>query len=636
MNINNRLLLVSIILLMVSCNAPKGTTTTVDKSRPEPNIVMILADDLGWQDVKCYDIDEPAPYETPNIDKLASEGVMFWQGYSPAPTCAPSRCAIMSGNHPARAQKTHVVGGGPPTPHNKKGTRMMEPWYSGRMPENEMTLARALQQNNYRTGHSGKWHMAISHNAFPQPGDQGFDYTKSDHGVRTTIRPNRLAEFATDAATDEYQLDENGFAKHLTTENAIEFMEQEKANPFFLYYAEWLVHAPIQTRNRRLLEKYAKKFGEEIPTDPGLWKMVGQKNPYYCAMVEEFDYYVGQVMDYLKNTDDPRWAGHKLIENTYIVFTSDNGGMERHGKEIITDNYPLDRGKISAMEGRTRVPLIITGPGIKKGVQSDVMVNGLDFYPTILALTNTKVPEGKNLDGLDISTLLLKDPTNSALVKDKTGKERTTMMWHFPNSVALESTIRVGDYKLIRNYDYVNNSKTEPLELYQLYKTENGKSVRVDIEEAKNLAKTNSKLAKKLDAELTKRLTEMKASYPYYNPYYKGDLLHKETVPAVTDNSRNGNKVNFTFKENGAKVVKANLIYSLNGGARYEEWFQTTAVVKSNTTVEATLPAGTTHYIINLIDENNFLVSFPEMLSNSEMKKAKRKAKFSQKALRAK
>ena len=128
----------------------------------------------------------------------------------------------------------------------------------------------------------------------------------------------------------------------------------------------------------------------------------------------------------------------------------------------------------------------------------------------------------------------------------------------------------------------------------------------------------------------------MKASYPYYNPYYKGDLLHKETVPAVTDNSRNGNKVNFTFKENGAKVVKANLIYSLNGGARYEEWFQTTAVVKSNTTVEATLPEGTTHYIINLIDENNFLVSFPEMLSNSEMKKAKRKAKFSQKALRAK
>jgi len=236
----NRLLLVSIILLAISCNAPKGTTTTVDKSRPEPNIVMILADDLGWQDVKCYDIDEPSPYETPNIDKLAKEGVLFWQGYSPAPTCAPSRCAIMSGNHAARAQKTHVVGGGPPTPHNKKGARMMDPWYSGRMPENEMTLARVLKQNNYRTGHSGKWHMAINHNAFPQPEDQGFDYSKSEIGISKRIRPHRLAEFATDEASDEYQLDENGFARHATTESAIKFIEQEKANPFFLYYADIL------------------------------------------------------------------------------------------------------------------------------------------------------------------------------------------------------------------------------------------------------------------------------------------------------------------------------------------------------------------------------------------------------------
>ena len=254
----NRILLVSFILLTISCKAPKGTTTAVDKSRPEPNIVMILADDLGWQDVKCYDIDEPAPYETPNIDKLATEGILFWQGYSPAPTCAPSRCAIMSGNHPARAQKTHVVGGGPPTPYTKANFRMMAPWYSGRMPENETTLARVLQQNNYKTGHSGKWHMAINHHAFPQPEDQGFDYTKSNVGVTQRMRPNRLTTFATDAASDKFQLDENGFAKHLATEDAIKFMAQEKANPFFLYYAEWLVHTPIQTRNKRLLEKYSK------------------------------------------------------------------------------------------------------------------------------------------------------------------------------------------------------------------------------------------------------------------------------------------------------------------------------------------------------------------------------------------
>ena len=124
-----------------------GVATAANDSRPDqPNVVLLLTDDLGWQDVKCYDIDEPSPMETPNIDALAKEGVLFWQAYSPAPTCAPSRCAIMSGNHPARAQKTHVVGGGPPTPYNKELHRMMPPWYSGRMPAGELTLARVLQQ----------------------------------------------------------------------------------------------------------------------------------------------------------------------------------------------------------------------------------------------------------------------------------------------------------------------------------------------------------------------------------------------------------------------------------------------------------------------------------------------------------
>ena len=142
-------------------------------------MVLILTDDLGWQDVKCYDIDEPSPMETPNIDRLAERGVKFWQAYSPAPTCAPSRCAIMSGNHPARAQKTHVVGGAPPTPNHKLAWSMIAPWYSGRMPANEKTLAKSLKTNGYVTWHSGKWHMAIDHKAFPQPEDQGFDWTRS-------------------------------------------------------------------------------------------------------------------------------------------------------------------------------------------------------------------------------------------------------------------------------------------------------------------------------------------------------------------------------------------------------------------------------------------------------------------------
>ena len=420
------------------------------KERPgKPNVVLILTDDLGWQDVKCYDIDDPSPMETPHIDFLAKRGVKFWQAYAPAPTCAPSRCAIMSGNHPARAQKTHVVGGAPPTPNHKYGWTMMAPWYSGRMPENETTIARVLQSNGYVTGHSGKWHMAIDHKAFPQPEYQGFDWTRSSRGARSSM-PSRVSGFASNRKNDPFRLDENGYPYHQTSEDALTFLRENHQKPFFLYYATWLIHTPIHTRSEKLLEKYCKKLGVKRPAAQEGWMMKGQTNPFYCAMVEELDYYMGKVFEYLKNTDDPRWPGHKLIENTYIIFTSDNGGMEGHAKEVITDNYPLDKGKISAMEGGTRVPLIITGPDIPKGVESDVMVNGLDFYPTLLTLTGTKRPKDKDMDGCDLSDLLLKDPTNPNLVKNKDGKPRDTMVWHFPHSVAMESTIRVNGYKLVR------------------------------------------------------------------------------------------------------------------------------------------------------------------------------------------
>ncbi|MGJ8654830.1 MAG: sulfatase [Akkermansiaceae bacterium] len=597
------------------------------ESRPEkPNIVLLLTDDLGWQDVKCYDVDKPSPMETPNIDGLAKKGIKFWQAYSPAPTCAPTRCAIMSGNHPARAQKTHVVGGHPPTVQNKTGWKVMAPWQSGRMPENEVTLAKVLQGNGYTTGHSGKWHMAINHKAFPQPEDQGFDWTKSEIGATTRMRPSRLSDFATDEVGDKYKLDENGFPYHANSANAMEFLEesQDKGKPFFLYYATWLVHTPIHTRNERLLDKYCQKLGiDKASLKATGWDGGGQTNPFYCAMVEELDYHVGKVFDYLENTDDPRWPGHKLSENTYVIFTSDNGGMERMPGEIITDNYPLNRGKISAMEGGVRVPLIITGPGVPKNVESDVMVNGLDFYPTILSLTGVKKPEGKELDGSDL-TALLKAPTDGTLVKSSDGSVRDTMVWHFPNSAALESTIRVGGYKLIRNYANIDDPKRPRLELYELYKDEDGKQVRVDIEEAKNLAKRQPEKVKEMDAKLTEILTEMKASYPYRNPHYKGALKGKDSVCGVKSHTLKGQEINVVYQENGAKLRRANLLYTLNGGDRYEEWFRIPARLEGGNQVSATLPEGSTHYVINLIDQNNFLISYPELPDEITLKKSEK------------
>jgi uncharacterized sulfatase len=592
----------------------------------KPNVVLMLVDDLGWQDVGCYDIDEPCPMETPNLDALAKKGVLFRQAYAPAPTCAPTRAAILSGDHPARAQMTHVSGGRPPAPHHPRGWSIISPWYSARMPARTVTIAEALKPHGYTTGHCGKWHIAKSHaHGYPQPEHQGFDYTRHERGATHSQRPHRLTDFATRDPKDPYRLDEHGFPYHQNSEDALDFIRQYKEKPFFLYYCTWLVHTPIHTRSRALLDKYVKKLGVEL-TDAaktGWATEPGQNNPFYCAMVEMLDHYAGQLFSYLEETDDPRWPGHKLIENTYVIFTSDNGGMEGTPGEVITDNYPLDRGKISLMEGGTRVPLIITGPGIKAGVGSDVMINGLDFYPTILTLTGAETPGGKQFDGCDISELLLGDATDASLVKDADGHVRDTMVWHFPNSSAQESSIRMGEYKLVRNYGAMigDPANKEPaLELYRLY---NG-AKRGDIEEAKNLAESVPEKAASMNARLTDILTEMEASYPYRNPVCpRLPQEERAQCPAVVSHKQTGSAVGCTYKENGAQVVRADLIYTLNGGERLEEWFRAPAELLPGMKIAATLPKGATHYFINLVDSNNFLVSYPEIVTLQDPTKKK-------------
>ena len=550
----------------------------------KPNVVLILTDDLGWQDVGCYDVDEPCPYDTPHIDQLAKEGVQFLQGYSPAPTCAPTRVAILSGKHPARSQKTHVVGGAPPTPYSKRSP-VISPWYSGRLKTSETTLAEALQGNGYATGCVGKWHCAISHHAFPQPKDQGFTFSRMNLGTSKRMK-NRLADFATDAADDPFRLDENGFPFDQNTEDALDFMKAHQHEPFFLYYSTWLVHTPIHSRSEALLRKYCKKMNVPFPTNPDSWEIEGQKNPYYGAMVESLDYYIGQVLAYLDETDDPRWPGHKLIDNTYIIFTSDNGGMERVPGEQITDNYPLDKGKINAKEGGIRVPFIVKGPGIPAGSPSHAMVNGLDFYPTILTWTQTPKPNGQHLDGADLTAYLTSDLKNQKMITGPNGRPRNTMVWHFPHS-GMQSTIRQGNYKLIRNWHHYLKGKGPAFELYQLYAERNQK--RVDIEEAKNLAATLPEKAKAMNELLERRLTEMQASPPSLNPNFRPAHPGQKSVCEVLDQGQKGNKVWLTFREKGAAVTRAHLIYTDNGGEKYEEWYRTTATVSGGTRVEAVL-----------------------------------------------
>jgi arylsulfatase A-like enzyme len=573
---------------------------TTRAQRPaEPNFVILLADDLGWQDLKCYDTEAPySVFETPYIDQLVTEGVAFTQAYSPACLCAPTRAALLTGKHPARLNFTTVSGGAVCPQPSSLSSRMMEPYYNRRLELSETTLPERLRTQGYFNGHIGKWHLEG-----PDPTQHGFDYSDGDRGVTITIGTDRTTGFTTD-------LDENGFAYDQTTENALNFLSQAVATnkPFFCYYASYLVHAPWHIRTESLLIKYAAKMGYAYPLTGDEIFAPGQNNPYYAAMVEMFDYNVHRIMSYLEETDDPRWPGHTLIENTYVFLTSDNGGMENgdaNGK--VTDNYPLDQGKIYQEEGGIRVPFLAIGPGIATNLQSDVMINGLDFYPTLLSLAGIDAPDG--LDGCDLSTLLQTDPQDGQLVTHQGGDVRDTMFWHFPNT-RLNSTIRKGGWKLFRNYDYVNNSANNPYRLYELYDPD---GVRVDIEEASDLWNSQTNRIAQLAAELDAWLTEVGANIPSYNPKCTTALPNQSLVPAAITNGSAGGVVWVDYETNKAAMARVDLLYTLNGTSSAQEWFRLPAAITAPGHAEATVPEGTTHYVFNLVDENNFLVSYPDV-----------------------
>ena len=312
-----------------------------------------------------------------------------------------------------------------------------------------------------------------------------------------------------------------------------------------------------------------------------------------------------------------------------MIFTSDNGGMEQVPGEIITDNYPLDRGKISLEEGGVRVPFIICGPDIKGEQESEVMVNGLDFYPTILSWTKTKKPSGVKFDGCNLSNFLKQNPKDYNLVIQGNGKPRESMIWHFPHGVAQESTIRENGWKLIYNY----MPGRPQLQLFQLYDNYPQDPKRVDIEESKNLAGRFPRKAELLRKKLFEQLLQMRASFPFLNPSYKGSLPHKEKICVPQKHGKKGRKVWAEFKSNGSKVVRAQIAYTLNGGQKSEEWYLSEAVVDGKR-ITGKLPLKTTHYVFNFIDEHNFLISYPDMPDKLNAGSRKGKIPYSQKAFK--
>ncbi|WP_179351290.1 sulfatase [Winogradskyella vidalii] len=595
----------------------------------KPNVIIFYVDDLGWQDTELNNLDEPSPWETPNISKLAKDGITFTNAYSPAPTCAPSRAALLSGLHPTKTGVTHVSGGAIPAPAGRSD--YMAPFFpKGLMPEN-FTIAEALKMNGYKTGHVGKWHVGTID--IQESTNQGFDFAYESRGAHQGPKKpdNRLTEFATHQKNDPYQLSDekyppftkaspNGisYPKDMVTEKALEFIKSNKEDPFFLYLAHWLVHAPIHTKNKELLQYYSDKLGVDFPKEDIPIRTEGQTNPFYGSMVTTLDWSLGRVVDLLKKTDDPRNPGKKLYETTYIIFSSDNGGVEKANGDIVTDNFPLDEGKKYAQEGGIRVPMVISGPDIPKAKTKDVLINQLDFFPTILNLTNSKIPAeySVNLDGLDISNVLL---SNESVVKNNKGETREALWWHFPHNQdhQMQSAIRRGDYKLYKNHIEGN------YELYRLYN--NGK--RADLEEMHDIADKSPEVVKDLSSKLEKYLKDYNAQYPYKSPSKfksEGNNGTVASIPVIVSDAfdTNSRKVSITLEKGKTKVIEPYALVKIatklkkkkNGKTGKYGKHDTTYIKiplesgKNNLEYTFTVPEGVIEYGVILIDENRFMV----------------------------
>ena len=442
-----------------------------------PNIVFIMADDLGWNDLGITGSDY---YETPNIDKLASEGVFFDNAYAAAANSAPSRACFMTGLYTPR----HGVYTVSPSARGDKTKRKLIPITNTEDVRTDfVTLGEALKQQGYVCGHIGKWHLGSDLDGSKTgPLSQGFDYNIA--GDRAGSPYSYFYPYCRKQKC-HLGLDEGSEGEYLTdrlTSEAIKFVEQTKDKPFFLYMAHHAVHTPLKAP-QTLVDKYQKKTKGKYQT-----------NAIYAAMVENLDWNVGRLCHAIDSLG--------LSENTLIVFYSDNGGAA-----AATNNFRLRGAKGMPYEGGIRVPLIMKYPRkIKAGTVVSEPVTGVDFYPTLVALTGG-IPDN-GLDGENIFDRM----------KKGTSKVQRGLFWHFP--AYLEgyqglgkdfratpySIIRSGDWKLIYYYE------DKSMELFNL---------KNDRMERNNLVNLQPTLAKELYTRLMKWLIDTRADIPTeLNPAY--------------------------------------------------------------------------------------------------------------------
>jgi arylsulfatase A len=358
----------------------------------KPNIVFILADDLGINDLACYGRKE---HHTPNLDRLASQGARFTQAYCAQPICSPSRAAILTGKSPARLHLTTFLPGRADAPSQK----LLHPKIEKQLPLAEVTLAERLKEVGYATACIGKWHLGGT--GF-LPTDQGFDFY---HAGQANTTPSET---------------EGGKGERDLTRRAIDFITSNTNKPFFLYLAHNNPHIPYTARADRV-EKNAKAL-----------------EPVYAAVIEELDDSVGQLFSALDRLN--------LATNTLVIFTSDNGGLHvpELNHKVITHNTPFRAGKGYLYEGGLRVPLIVRWPGtIAAGSVINTPVIGTDWTPTLMRVADRMTPEN---DGLSIL----------ALLRGETIRTRPLYWHfpHYTNQGGQPGgAMRDGDWKLIENYE---------------------------------------------------------------------------------------------------------------------------------------------------------------------------------------
>jgi arylsulfatase A-like enzyme len=409
------------------------------------NVVFILADDLGWTDLACQG---SRYYETPNIDRMAKDGMRFTAAYTCGPNCQPTRAALMTGQYGPR---TGVYTVGATTRFDTTQRPLVPVENVTQLPLDRATLGNAMKDAGYATALYGKWHLGQQGKYHPS--QRGFDDAITSMG--------KHFDFDTQPKVD---YPKGIYLADWLTDKALAFIDRSKDKPFFLCLHHFGVHAPHDAKPE-LIERFKKKPGAG-----------GHNNPTYAAMIYSVDESVGRVLGKLDEL--------KLSENTLVIFTTDNGGVGGYveagvkTKDGITNNAPLRGGKGMLYEGGVRTPWIARWPGkVKAGLTCDEPIISVDLYPTLLALANAKPKDGQVLDGTSITPLLFGNGGRGQ------GQARNPLYWHFPGYLGAgkdgwrttpAGSIRSGDWKLIEFFE------TGKIELYNLAD---------DIGEKKDLAK---------------------------------------------------------------------------------------------------------------------------------------------------